>query len=75
MKSVVMAIWLLSIALGNFFVAQLNQNFEWLRTMGVSLKGAAYFQFFIFLMLGTAIVFIFFARLYKGKMYIQGDLG
>jgi POT family proton-dependent oligopeptide transporter len=72
MKSIVMAIWLLSVALGNFFVALLNQNFEWLRTVGVSLKGAAYFQFFIFLMLGTAIVFIFFARLYKGKTYIQG---
>jgi proton-dependent oligopeptide transporter, POT family len=73
MKSIVMAIWLLSIALGNFFVAQLNQNFDWLRTMGVSLQGAAYFQFFIFLMLATAIVFIFFARLYKGRSYIQGD--
>jgi hypothetical protein len=43
--------------------------------MGFSLKGAAYFQFFIFFMFGTAIVFIFFARLYKGRTYIQGDLG
>jgi proton-dependent oligopeptide transporter, POT family len=73
MKSVVMALWLLAVALGNIFVAQLHDKIAWLQSLGFSLKGAAFFEFFTILMFCTAIVFIVFARLYRGKTYIQGD--
>jgi POT family proton-dependent oligopeptide transporter len=73
MKSVVMALWLLAVALGNFFVAQINQNIVWLKSIGTPLNGASYFLFFVFLMLGTAIIFVFFAARYRGKTYIQGE--
>jgi POT family proton-dependent oligopeptide transporter len=73
MKSIVMAAWLFAVALGNQFTAMLNFLIPALSNIGVDLKHAAYFRFFTFLMLLTAIVFVFFARFYRGKTYIQGD--
>jgi len=73
MKSIVMATWLLAVALGNQFTAILNFLIPTLSNMGVDLKHAAYFRFFTFLMLLTAIIFVAFARFYHGKTYIQGE--
>ena len=72
MKSVVMAVWLFAVALGNQFTAVLDFLIPTLSNMGIDLKHAAYFRFFTFLMLVTAIIFIFFARFYRGRTYIQG---
>jgi POT family proton-dependent oligopeptide transporter len=71
MKSIVMAAWLFAVALGNQFTAALNFLIPTLSNLGVDLKHAAYFRFFVFLMLFTAIAFVFFARSYRGKTYVQ----
>jgi len=73
MKSVVMAAWLFAVALGNQFTAALNFLIPTLGNLGFDLSHAAYFGFFMFLMLFTAVVFVFFARTYRGKTYIQGE--
>jgi POT family proton-dependent oligopeptide transporter len=73
MKSAVMAAWLFTVSLGNQFTAILNFLIPTLRKSGINLAGAAYFQFFTLLMLVTAVVFIFVARRYRGKTYIQGE--
>jgi proton-dependent oligopeptide transporter, POT family len=72
MKSIVMAAWLFAVALGNQFTALLDFLIPTLSNMGIDLKHAAYFRFFTFLMLLTAIIFVFFARFYRGRTYIQG---
>lgn len=71
MKSVVMALWLLTVALGNQFVAVLNFLVPWLSHHGVSLAGAHYFRFFTLLMLGVATAFALFSRTYRGQTHIQ----
>jgi len=72
MKSFVMAFFMLSIAVGNLFTSAVNfliQNPD-----GSSkLAGAEYFWFFTWLMLGTAILFIIVARLYREKTYLQAE--
>ncbi len=73
MKSIVMATWLFTIALGNQFTAILNFLIPTLRNLGIDLQHAAYFRFFTFLMFFTAILFVFVARFYRGKTYIQGE--
>ena len=73
MKSMVMAAWLFTVSLGNAFTAALNFLIPTLRQHGFNLQGAAYFQFFTWLMLVTAVIFAFVARFYRGKTYIQGE--
>ena len=72
MKSLIMAIFLCSVSLGNAFTAAVNffiQNPD-----GSSkLTGSSYYMFFAALMLLTSFVFIGFAKMYQGKQYIQGD--
>ena len=72
MKSFVMSIWLLSVAIGNYFTSWVNhfiQNkdgTEWL-------EGTDYFMFFTYIMLGTSVVFVILSQFYKGRTYVQGD--
>lgn len=73
MKSIVMATWLFTIALGNQFTAILNFLIPTLTGLGIDLKHAAYFRFFTLLMFFTSILFVFVARFYRGKTYIQGE--
>ena len=72
MKSLIMAVELLSISLGNLFTAGVNffiQNED-----GSSkLEGASYFWFFAGTMLLTAVIFIPVAVLYKEKTFIQDE--
>ena len=70
MKSFVMAVFLLSVTLGNVFTAVVNQFIQ--NADGTSkLEGSSYYWFFTFAMLGTAFVFIPVAKLYREKTYIQ----
>jgi POT family proton-dependent oligopeptide transporter len=70
MKSLVMCTYLGSIALGNVFTARVNFLIE----DGVlHLSGASYFFFFVKVMFVTAILFLFFARFYRGRTYIQDE--
>jgi hypothetical protein len=72
MKSFIMAVYLLSISLGNFFTAAVNayiQNADG----STRLPGADYYWFFTVAMLVTAVVFIPIARRYPVKNYIQDE--
>ena len=70
MKSLIMALFLMSVSIGNLFVSAVNffiQNDD-----GSSkLMGADYYLFFSACMLVTAIAFIPVAMRYREKTYIQ----
>lgn len=72
MKSIVMSVYLLSVAAGNEFTAVVN---AWIQNEDGSSKlpGASYYWFFTGIMAVAAIVYIFVAIAYRGKTYIQGD--
>jgi POT family proton-dependent oligopeptide transporter len=71
MKSMVMALYLLSISAGNLFTAIVH----WFIANpdgSVKLHGAAYYNFFAYLSIGCVAVWIFVAKSYRGKSYLQG---
>jgi len=71
-KSFIMAIYLLSISVGNAFTAGVNAVIK--NADGSSkLAGSHYFLFFAGMMLLAAVVFIPFAASYKEKTYIQDE--
>jgi POT family proton-dependent oligopeptide transporter len=72
LKSLVMCTYLGAISLGNLFTSGVNffiQNPDG----SVKLAGATYFFFFVGVLLVTAVLFLFFARFYRGKTYIQDE--
>jgi len=72
MKSFIMAVYLLSISIGNVFTAVVNASIQ--NPDGSSkLAGANYYWFFTMAMLVTAIVFIPIARRYPVKNYMQDE--
>lgn len=72
MKSFIMAIYLLSVSLGNALTATVN---EALKNPAISSKlaGANYYWFFAGLMTVTAVVFIFATAFYREQTYIQQE--
>jgi proton-dependent oligopeptide transporter, POT family len=70
MKSSVMALWLLTVASGEGFVALVN---KWILGGGGAHKLSAYqyFTFFTWLMFGAGVVFVIVACFYKGRTYLQ----
>src|SRR5947209_5307891 len=70
MKSSVMALWLLTVASGEFFVGKVN---AWdLNADGTrKLTDYQYFTFFTILMFAAAAVFVVVACFYKGRTYLQ----
>ncbi len=71
LKSVVMALFLLSVSLGNAFTSFVNvfiQNDDG----SLILEGAAYYWFFAGVMLAASVLFIRVAQRYQGKTYLQG---
>jgi len=72
MKSFIMAVFLLSISLGNAFTALVNRLIQ--NEDGSSkLAGASYYWFFVLVMLATAILFIPVAKRYRVRNYIQDE--
>jgi POT family proton-dependent oligopeptide transporter len=70
MKSLIMALYYLSIAGGNFFTAGVNKFIQ--NSDGSNkLPGASYYVFFTGLMLAAAFIFMFVACAYKEKIYVQ----
>jgi POT family proton-dependent oligopeptide transporter len=72
MKSAVMALWLFAVSVGNLITSAIDFNKSNLSGIGINLEGANHYAFFTSFMLITAILFIFVARHYRGKTYIQG---
>jgi proton-dependent oligopeptide transporter, POT family len=73
MKSLLMSMWLLSVALGNQIPSIISFLIPKLKSMGMNLEGANYFRFFTLLMLVTSIIYIFVSRHYKEKTYLQSQ--
>jgi POT family proton-dependent oligopeptide transporter len=72
MKSIVMALYLWSITAGNAFTALVH----WFIANpdgSLKLQGAAYYNFFAALSIGCVAVWVFVARAYKEKTYLQGE--
>jgi POT family proton-dependent oligopeptide transporter len=70
LKSLVMCTYLLAISLGNQFTAAVDffiQNPDG----SVKLHGTSYFMFFVWVMLGTAVLFAIVAPFYKGRTFLQ----
>jgi POT family proton-dependent oligopeptide transporter len=70
MKSLIMCTYLIAISSGNAFTALVNwfiQNPDG----SVKLQGASYFMFFVWVMLGTAVLFAIITPFYKGRTYLQ----
>jgi POT family proton-dependent oligopeptide transporter len=72
MKSSVMALWLFTVAAGEFFVGKVN---AWdLNASGThKLTDYQYFTFFTILMFAVAVVFVVVACFYKGRTYLQSQ--
>src|SRR5438876_11924723 len=73
MKSLLMSMWLLSVALGNQIPSVISFLIPKLKSMGMNLEGANYFRFFTLLMFGASIIYIFVARLYKERTHLQSQ--
>lgn len=72
MKSFLMAVFFLSITLGDLFTAAVNYFIQ--NEDGTSkLAGPSYYWFFVIVMLVTAVIFIFVAARYREKTYIQDE--
>lgn len=73
MKSFVMAVFLLSVSLGNQFTSLVN----WLISTSdgkQKLTGPQYYWFFTGAMLATSLAFVFIAAMYQGKVYLQEEV-
>ena len=70
LKSLIMCTYLLAVSLGNQFTAAVNffiQNPDG----SLKLQGTSYFMFFVWVMLGTAVLFAVVTPFYKGRTYLQ----
>ena len=70
MKSLVMCTYLIAISLGNLFTAGVNffiQNPDG----SVKLQGTSYFMFFVWVLVGTGVLFAIISPFYKGRTYLQ----
>jgi len=74
MKSLLMSMWLLSVALGNQIPSVISFLIPKLKSMGMNLEGANYFRFFTLLMLATSIIYVFVSRHYKERTYMQSQI-
>lgn len=76
MKSFIMGLYLLSVAFGNLFTAQINSYIVAQKKKGLAiLEGENYYWFFTAAMAVTACIFVVFARFYRGETFIQGEDG
>jgi POT family proton-dependent oligopeptide transporter len=71
MKSLIMSLYMMAIALGNLFTSAVNFFIENSDDASNRLPGAHYFWFFALLMLVTAVGFVWHSRHYQEKTYLQ----
>jgi POT family proton-dependent oligopeptide transporter len=72
LKAMVQAIYLLAVSGGNLFTA-LVHGFIANPDGTVKLQGASYYNFFAWLSIGCVAIFVFVAKAYSGKTYVQGE--
>ena len=74
MKSFIMGLYLLSVALGNKFTVLVNEFIQSQKEQGNTiLDGANYYWFFAGAMLLTAVIYVVWSQTFQGHTYIQGD--
>lgn len=75
MKSLVMGVYLcISMALGNFFTAMVNEYITDQKAAGNAvLQGANYFWFFTIFIAVVTAMFLVWSQFYRGRTYIQGE--
>jgi proton-dependent oligopeptide transporter, POT family len=72
MKSLVICTYLSAVSVGNLFTAAVNKFIQ--NPDGSSkMAGASYFYFFVWMMLATAVIYLFVSPFYRGKAYIQEE--
>jgi POT family proton-dependent oligopeptide transporter len=72
LKAMVQAIYLLAVSAGNLFTALVHIFIE--NPDGtLKLHGASYYNFFAGLSIGCVALWVFVAKAYKEKIYLQGD--
>jgi POT family proton-dependent oligopeptide transporter len=72
LKSLIMGLYLLSVTLGNTITSIVNKLIQ--DEQGkATLTGADYYMFFAYLMLGAFVVYLFYARFYRGKTFVQEE--
>ena len=74
MKSVIMALWYLSVSLGNLFASQVN-HFLQDEEGKLTITGTQYYLFFAGLMAATAVVYVFYAMTYREQTFLQESAG
>lgn len=70
MKSVIMALWYLSVSLGNFFAARVNRFLQD-EAGELTITNTQYYLFFAGLMAATAVVYVFYALTYREQTFLQ----
>jgi proton-dependent oligopeptide transporter, POT family len=75
MKSFVMGVYFLGVSLGNFYVSGVNIFLDATRRDDgtTPLDGPAYYWFFAGIMAAAWVLYLFWAKSYKGQTYIQGE--
>ena len=74
MKSFIMGLYLLSVALGSEVTVKVNEFIQHQQEQGLNLlSGARYFLFFAAAIFVNAVVFVIWSQFYRGHTYIQGD--
>src|SRR5262249_24698241 len=74
MKSLIMALYMLSVSLGNVLTSGVNWIIQQ-PSFQNSLTGAKYYWFFTGLMLAAAVLFIPYAMTYRGHTVTQDEAG
>jgi POT family proton-dependent oligopeptide transporter len=73
LKSLIMGLYLLSVSLGNTITSVVNKFFQ--DDSGKStLTGPDYYMFFTYLMIGATLVYMVYARFYRGQTFVQKDI-
>ena len=73
MKSLVMGLYLLSVSIGNKFVAEVNSYIQ--ESGSEALQGAGYYWFFTACIAVTAVIYVVWSQFYRGQTYIQAADG
>jgi POT family proton-dependent oligopeptide transporter len=76
MKSFIMGLYLLSVAVGNQFTVWINERIKAQKAQGNTfLEGPDYYWFFTGAILVTAVLYVVWSQFYKGETFIQDGEG
>jgi POT family proton-dependent oligopeptide transporter len=74
LKSFIMSLYLLSVALGNYFTASVNGWIERVGAEAAGMAGADYYWFFLKVIAGTTVVYLVVSGFYQEKRHLQDEV-